>query len=417
MGVGASAGLNLADLDRPNRIGDVKDADAAEARVAGLGAHALTTAIDAAIGGFHRHDQQVVNDGDVTLAAGTDHRRDQLGLVTAEAIQVEAMVGADRHQVALEGHVGIGKRQERAAHGESGLFGTVTLFVIVGGRQGQGRTRRIGRVVETLRLGQAGDQDHVGDGLLGIEEAAGQGRARVGLQRAQGDVHAADFGLLLIGDVSDELEQRRLIGRAGPRQQVLDHGHGPGMVADHQVKEQAVEIRAGGGGQGRHLLGAGHAGHVRMVHGRAVAGVGTMSGMVAAKHWNRLAALAQPGAHEGDFIVLGGADAVTHRHDVRVVGPGGDQGRHLDRLLMVDHHALHEGDVVVRIAVVRDAGGGLGLQHAAGLAGGTGLDDRRCGLGLGGSGRDQGCDRAAQEKTNRPNRHAKAPVWKCDVSA
>ena len=42
----------------------------------------------------------------------------------------------------------------------------------------------------------------------------------------------------------DELEQRRLIGRAGPGQEVLDHGHRPSVMADHQIEEQAVEVGA-----------------------------------------------------------------------------------------------------------------------------------------------------------------------------
>ena len=182
---------------------------------------------------------------------------------------------------------------------------------------------------------------------------------------------------------------------------MFDHGDRAGVVADHQIKEHAVEVVARGGGQGGHLFRGGHALHTRVTGVGAVAHVG---GVRIVSGRDSLAALGQPGAHESHLVGLGGADARRHLDDLGGVGAVGHQGGHVDSLLVVDDHALHEGDVVVGIAVVGDARRVAGLKGAAGLAGGAGLDDGGV-LGLGRAGGQQDGQGATREKTDGQTLH------------
>src|SRR6185295_11548897 len=64
-----AAGLHLPDLARAREVGDVEDAQAAEALLAYVLAHALAPAVDAAARLLHRHDQEIADDRYVALAA------------------------------------------------------------------------------------------------------------------------------------------------------------------------------------------------------------------------------------------------------------------------------------------------------------------------------------------------------------
>ena len=73
------------------------------------------------------------------------------------------------------------------------------------------------------------------------------------------------------------------------------------------------------------------------------------------------------------------------------IGAVSGQNRHLHGLAMVQDHALHEGDVVCRIAVVGDPGGLAAFQRAARLTGSAGLDEGSF-LGEGAAGEQEGTE-------------------------
>ena len=79
MSVRPAAGLHLADLAGAREVGDVEDAQTAEALAAHVVLDALTPAVDAAERLLDGHDQQIADDGDIALAARADHRAEQRG--------------------------------------------------------------------------------------------------------------------------------------------------------------------------------------------------------------------------------------------------------------------------------------------------------------------------------------------------
>ena len=92
-----------------------------------------------------------------------------------------------------------------------------------------------------------------------------------------------------------------------------------------------------------------------------------------------LTALAQPPLHEVDLVSLRSVDAPGHIDQRRRVRALGHQGRHLEGLLMVRNHVLHELGVGRRIAGVGDRDRLLGAQFTRRLAWRTRLDDGRLG--------------------------------------
>ena len=139
VGVGAAAGLDSGELLGIAEVGDVEDADSAEAvfawrgrwgaaesgggacwgvggwrgwgggDIAGGERNALGAAIDAAADGFNRHEEEVAVDGDVALAAGAHDGGGELRLLgVGDVVEVEAVVVADEDVVAAEGEVGVG---------------------------------------------------------------------------------------------------------------------------------------------------------------------------------------------------------------------------------------------------------------------------------------------------------------------
>src|SRR3546814_2013093 len=112
--VRAAAGLDLADLDRTRRIADVEDAQAPEPLWARILGYTPKAAIDPAAGLLDRHDEDVAGDRHVPLSARADDRADQAGLVPPTAVEVEAVIIAEREQVAGKGHVGIGEIEKRS---------------------------------------------------------------------------------------------------------------------------------------------------------------------------------------------------------------------------------------------------------------------------------------------------------------
>ena len=57
-----------------------------------------------------RHDQQVANDGYVTLPTRADHRADEIRYaIRLQPVDIEAVVTARHQHVAGKGHIGIGE--------------------------------------------------------------------------------------------------------------------------------------------------------------------------------------------------------------------------------------------------------------------------------------------------------------------
>ena len=100
-----------------------------------------------------------------------------------------------------------------------------------------------------------------------------------------------------------------------------------------------------------------------------------VSGM---SHLNRLTTRLQPFAHELHFVLLAGLDAVGGLYDGIVIGPRGNQFGHVYRLLVVDDHALHEGDICRRISCIRQRDGFRLVDHSRCLSGCAGHHDGDC---------------------------------------
>ncbi len=392
--VRAAAGLDRADLHRPCQVADVEDAKPAEALGADVLVDALEPAIEPPSGLLDRHDQQVADDGDVALPARADHRAEQLRhSALGQPVDVEAVVAAGHHHVAGEGHVGVGETQQRRA-----LVVLVLLFLRILGilrhrvrrflpgglflRRLQVFRRQLGRVAwvkETGRLGERGHEFQVLDRHAGVIEPGLESRARVGGQPDQERVHALDLGGLVVGDVRGELEQHRIVGRAGLFEQLLDHRHRALVVGDHQRQEQPVEVRAFGGSEFGHLLRRGHAGH-------RVVGVHCM---VFGRIGHRLAALTKPVLHELDLVSLRCIDAPGDVDQLLPVRAVGHQRGHLDGLVMVRDHVLHEPGIRRRVARIRDLNGLIRAELTRRLARRPRLNDRRLGDANGGATRQK----------------------------
>ena len=173
----------------------------------------------------------------------------------------------------------------------------------------------------------------VADRLFRIEDARRQRGTRIVRQAGEEGVHPLDLGVLVIHDLACEFVHDRIGSRAALAVQFLHHGDSALMVTHHQLQEITIEVRATRGGQSFQLIGRRHACHARM------------RGVTHARHRHRLATVRQPAAHEGDFIFLRSVDTACHGKNFRRIGPVRCQCRHLDGLLVVDNHALHESDI------------------------------------------------------------------------
>ena len=169
------------------------------------------------------------------------------------------------------------------------------------------------------------------------------------------------------------------------------------MMGDHQFQEAGVEGRAVQLGQRRHLRRTGHPRHHLPVH--AVAGHIMAHGGVGGGVGNRLPPAAQPALHERDLVFLRGIDPLGRIAQRLIAGALRHQRGHLQRLMMVMDHALHEGGVIRAEAGVRNAGRLVCAQLLARLARRARLHDRRllgqcrrgeCGRGQAGGGEDRG---------------------------
>ena len=111
-------------------------------------------------------------------------------------------------------------------------------------------------------------------------------------------------------------------------------------MRNHQGEELAVELCAICGCECVKLCLCGHALH----HVMRMAGV-----PCGHFHGGRLAARGQPLLHEIDLVRLAGEDPPSYGDNTFVVGSISDQFGHGDRLLMVNNHHLHEGNIGVGV--------------------------------------------------------------------
>ena len=140
VGVGTPAGLNGAYLNRAGQVADVENAQAPESLRADILADAAQPAIEPPPGLLCRHEQQVADDGHVTLSARADDRRHELRALPGQLIDVEAVVAARDQHVIAESHVGIDEAEHGIAASGAGFdglrcflfgFGGVCLILVV----------------------------------------------------------------------------------------------------------------------------------------------------------------------------------------------------------------------------------------------------------------------------------------------
>ena len=376
MGVRTPAGLHLAHLTRRARIGDVENAQPAEALLAHLLVNALASAIDARARVLDRQQEQIAHDGRIALPARTHDRADQPGRLPFDIVEIEAVIIAHRHEVAGEGEVGVGEAQEGRALAIAAPRRILVLFALFSlrfglvGRQFRRQAGRILRVEKAGGLGQAGHELEIGDRLLSVAEAAREAGARIAGQVGERIVHAADLGALFAAHVVDEIEQERIVSRAARVQEIVHHLHRAFMVRDHQLEEETIEGEAFGRFQLRHFFRRRHPDHALMA--------AMMHGVRIGRRIGRLlAALQKPAAHEGDFVGLGGVDAVGGGRDRAGIGARLDQPGHLNRLEMVQDHRLHEAHVGLRVPIVGDLDRLFRGERARRFARRARLDDGR----------------------------------------
>jgi hypothetical protein len=285
------------------------------------------------------------------------------------------VVAAGDHHVAGKGHVGVGEVEQRAT------IGKFRRGWLSRRRRRAGRLRllpfrrclerpelrRIGRIEEPGRLCQRGHPAQIADRLARVGNAGAQGGARIRREPGEHEVHPRDLGPLVAGDIARELEHHRIVSRALLLEQVPDHLQRAPVMRDHQLQEEPIERRPARLGQRRHLPGARHALH-------RVAGVGRV-----VQSWDgqRLAVSGQPLAHERHLVGLCRRDPAGDGDDGGVVGPLRDQRRHVHRLLVVDHHVLHECGIGGGVTGPRQPRGLSGGENARGLTGRARKHDRR----------------------------------------
>ena len=140
------------------------------------------------------------------------------------------------------------------------------------------------------------------------------------------------------------------------------------MVLDHSGKEEVIELRAPGLGEGGHLFGREHAGHehVHVFH------VGRAHLAVVHLHGGGFAAAFEPSLHEADLVGLRDGDLLPEGFQDRALAAGAQERDHVDGLRVVHDHALHELDVGAERGFGRGSNGCFG-EKFAGLARGAGL--------------------------------------------
>ena len=150
------------------------------------------------------------------------------------------------------------------------------------------------------------------------------------------------------------------------------------MVRDHEGEEHAVKLGPLKRCKLRHIFGACHTSHLRVVHGVTHHMVGMIhirvvhTAMVHANHYGLFAARRKPLIHECDLVSLARQNPASDGDDIFVIGARCDQFGHFDRLLVVDDHALHESDIGIGVACFRNLTRLTGAERLARLTGSAG---------------------------------------------
>jgi len=196
--VAAAAGLHLTDLAHGGEVRDVEDAKTAEAFLAHISGNALKPAIDAPTRLLDAHDEDIAHNRDIALPAGAHNRTHQRrDTIIAQLVNVEAVIAACDHDIVEEGHIGVGKVEQRGAFGELGeafllvadrrlsalcvshgfsgflscLFSFRFFLFRLIFRHCRAKISRVVRIEEARRLGQADNLAQVHDRLARIGKA------------------------------------------------------------------------------------------------------------------------------------------------------------------------------------------------------------------------------------------------------
>ena len=176
VGVGATAGLHVADVLRVVDVADVEDPEPAQPVLAHGVTHALGAAVQPRRQVLAGDEEQVLVDRDVALAGGADVPGDQLRLARLlDVPHLEAVVVALDEILAGEGHVRVGDPGELLGRRVLGdhlqvphrLARIVQAGLEADPRIGAGRLRRLrarGRRCAVARRGRAGAAEQEGDG-------------------------------------------------------------------------------------------------------------------------------------------------------------------------------------------------------------------------------------------------------------
>ncbi len=179
--MGSPAGLHGGHLFRLAHVGDVEDADAAEALGADRFLNALRSAVEPAACLFHRHDQQVAVDRHVSLTARAHDGGDEPGLPRIfDVVGIEPVEAAEEEMIPLEREVGV--REAKCVRPRRRLTWIRRLrirarvpYLGLGRRRAPAlRSRGLAagrlRIEESLGLGEIRDELHVERGLAGVPE-------------------------------------------------------------------------------------------------------------------------------------------------------------------------------------------------------------------------------------------------------
>src|SRR6185437_12928519 len=99
----------------------------------------------------------------------------------------------------------------------------------------------------------------------GIAGSGVSGGGIVQDQRSEHALHASDFGRLIHVDVGRQLERQLVLCRAVRVEQILHHGDRAGVVLDHELEKEPVEVRPARRVELRHLCVGEHARHQHLL--------------------------------------------------------------------------------------------------------------------------------------------------------
>ena len=172
-------------------------------------------------------------------------------------------------------------------------------------------------------------------------------------QLCKDGLHPQYLGGLVSHDMAGEVGHDDILGCARLAQQFIHHQQCAFVVMDHTFQKQLVELCPVSSFERTHLVGRQHPGHQRDIIRIccamimfAVPGMPVMAMMgVQITGLDRLTALEQPVSHHLHLVILRECNASAHGDDGGIGGASFNQRDHVDRLLVMDNHVLHEARV------------------------------------------------------------------------